>query len=193
MARSLSAIGRPRLPPADSGMMTCMVQKAGRPSPETPAVTRLGEEDWRIYREVRLAALADAPASFAPTLEEEQAIHEDGWRTMVRDGAIFVATAEGTAVGAVAGLYRASAQERGLGAMWVAPQWRGQGVAALLAAAVISWARSEGASTVGLWVSGDNPRARRFYENQGFRATGRRRPFPGDSSRRLAIGGGSVR
>jgi len=164
-------------------MMACMVQKAGRPPPGTPAVTRLGEEDWRIWREVRLAALADTPASFATTLEEEQATHEDGWRTMVRDAAIFVVTAGGTAVGAVAGFYRASAQERGLGAMWVAPQWRGQGVAALLATAVISWARSEGASTVGLWVSGDNARARRFYENQGFRPTGRRRPFPGDPSR----------
>jgi len=94
-----------------------MVQKAGRPPPGTPAVTRLGEEDWRIWREVRLAALADTPASFATTLEEEQATHEDGWRTMVRDAAIFVVTAGGTAVGAVAGFYRASAQERGLGAM----------------------------------------------------------------------------
>lgn len=164
-------------------MMTCMVQDAGGPPPETPAVTRLGEEDWRIWREVRLAALADTPASFAATLEEEQAIQADGWRAMVRDAATFVATARGTAVGAAAGLHRASAQERGLGAMWVAPQWRGRGVAALLAAAVTSWARSEGALAVGLWVPGDDARARRFYEHQGFRATGLCRPFPGDSSR----------
>jgi GNAT superfamily N-acetyltransferase len=161
------------------------VHGAGRraPTPRDTAVTRLGEEDWRIWRDVRLAALADTPASFAATLEEEQAIQEDGWRTMVRDAAIFVVTVGGTAVGAVAGLYRASAHERGLGAMWVAPQWRGRGVAALLATAVTSWARSEGALTVGLWVPGDNARARRFYEHQGFRATGLCRPFPGDSSR----------
>ncbi|MGA2824926.1 MAG: GNAT family N-acetyltransferase [Streptosporangiaceae bacterium] len=148
-----------------------------------PAVTRLGEADWRIWRDVRLAALADAPAAFGATREEEQAIQEDGWRAMVRDAAIFVAAAGGTAVGAVAGLYRASAQERGLGAMWVAPQWRRRGVAALLAATVIAWARSEGAARVGLWVPGDNAGARRFYEHQEFRATGRRRPFPGDSGR----------
>jgi GNAT superfamily N-acetyltransferase len=163
--------------------MTGMVQDPRRPSPDPPAITRLGEEDWRIWRDVRLAALADTPASFATTREEEQAIQEDGWRALVRDAAIFVATAGDTAVGAVAGLYRASEQERGLGAMWVAPQWRGRGVAALLAASVIAWARSEGALTVGLWVPSDNARARRFYEHQGFRATGRRRPFPGGSGR----------
>jgi Acetyltransferase (GNAT) family len=128
--KSLSADGPPPAASCWLGMMTCMVQDAGRPPPETPAVTRLGEEDWRIWCDVRLAALADTPASFAATLGEEQAIQEDGWRTMVRDAAIFVVTVGGTAVGAVAGLYRASAQERGLGAMWVAPKWRGRGVAA---------------------------------------------------------------
>ena len=164
-------------------MMMCMVQDAGRSPPGTPAITRLGEEDWRIWRDVRLAALADAPTSFAATREEEQAIQEDGWRAMVRDAAVFAATAEATVVGAAAGLYRTSAEDRGLGALWVAPQWRGRGVAALLIAAVIAWARSEGAARVGLWVPGDNARARRFYEHQGFRATGWRRPFPGDSGR----------
>jgi ribosomal protein S18 acetylase RimI-like enzyme len=53
----------------------------------------------------------------------------------------------------------------------------------MLAAAVIAWAVSEGAETIGLWVPDDNSRARRFYEHQGFRATGRRKPFPGDGTR----------
>jgi DNA-binding CsgD family transcriptional regulator/GNAT superfamily N-acetyltransferase len=56
-------------------------------------------------------------------------------------------------------------------------------VAALLVRAVIDWARAEGCARVGLWVPADNPRARRFYERQGFRATGHTRPFPGDAER----------
>jgi ribosomal protein S18 acetylase RimI-like enzyme len=34
-----------------------------------------------------------------------------------------------------------------------------------------------------LWVPADSARARRFYERQGFRATGQARPFPDDDTR----------
>jgi GNAT superfamily N-acetyltransferase len=58
----------------------------------------------------------------------------------------------------------ARVDERGLGAMWVAPAWRGRGAAPMLADVVITWAGSEGAARLGLWVPADNPRARAFYE-----------------------------
>jgi GNAT superfamily N-acetyltransferase len=167
-------------------MMTGMVHGAGSPLPGGPTVGRLGEEDWRVWRDVRLAALADAPAAFGTSPDDARAVQEEDWRAMIRDAAIFIATTEGPPAGVVAGLHRASALERGLGAMWVAPPWRGRGVAATLAAAVIAWTVSEGAATIGLWVPDDNPRARRFYERQGFRATGRRKPFPGDGTRLLS-------
>jgi GNAT superfamily N-acetyltransferase len=167
-------------------MMAGVDHDAGRPPPGGLTVGRLEDHDWRVWRDVRLAALADAPAAFGTTLDQARAIQEEGWRAMIRDTAIFVAAAEGTPVGVAAGLHRAPAPERGLGAMWVAPPWRGRGVAAVLAAAVIAWATSEGAETIGLWVPDDNPRARRFYEHQGFRATGRRKPFPGDGTRLIS-------
>ncbi len=146
-------------------------------------ITRVGEDDWRVWREVRLAALTDAPTAFGSGLEREEALPEDAWRVMARTAAIFVAVADGAAVGVVAGLPRASAEERGLGAMWVAPSWRGRGVAPALAAAVMAWARSEGSTRIRLWVPADRARARRFYESQGFRATGQARPFPDDDTR----------
>jgi GNAT superfamily N-acetyltransferase len=148
-----------------------------------PVITRIGEDDWRVWRDVRLAALADAPEAFGSGPQQEQALPENDWRAMTRTAAIFVATADGTSVGVVAGLPRESPGERGLGAMWVAPLWRGRGVAAALAGAVITWARSEGCARIGLWVPADSPRARRFYQRQGFRATGQARPFPDDATR----------
>lgn len=154
--------------------------------PATPAVTRLGGDDWQVWRDIRLKSLADSPAAFGTALEDERAIGEDGWREMIRTAAIFIATAEDHVVGVVAGLYRDSAPDRGLGAMWVTPRWRGKGVADLLVAAVVAWGRAEGAARVGLWVPGDNARARRFYQRQGFRLTGRRRPFPGDPGRQIS-------
>jgi GNAT superfamily N-acetyltransferase len=148
-----------------------------------PVITRVGEDDWRVWREVRLAALTDAPTAFGSGLERKEALPEDAWRAMARTAAIFVAVADGAAVGVVAGLPRASAEERGLGAMWVAPSWRGRGVAPALAAAVMAWARSEGGARIRLWVPADSARALRFYESQGFRATGQARPFPDDDTR----------
>jgi GNAT superfamily N-acetyltransferase len=148
-----------------------------------PVITRVGEDDWRVWRDVRLAALADAPEVFGSGTEQEEALPENDWRAMTRTAAIFVATAGGTSVGVVAGLPREPAGERGLGAMWVAPSWRGRGVAAALAGAVIAWARSEGCMRTGLWVPADSARARRFYQRQGFRATGQVRPFPNDATR----------
>jgi GNAT superfamily N-acetyltransferase len=153
------------------------------PPAARPVITRIGEDDWRVWRDVRLAALADAPGAFGSGTEQEAALPEDAWRAMTRTAAIFVATAGGTGVGVVAGLPRESAGERGLGAMWVAPAWRGRGLAPALVGAVIAWARSEGGARIGLWVPADSPRARRFYQRQGFRATKQVRPFPNDATR----------
>jgi GNAT superfamily N-acetyltransferase len=153
------------------------------PAPLT--VARVGEDSWRAWREVRLAALADAPGAFADTLAEAAALPERDWRAMARTGAIFIASAGPEPVGVAAGVSRAAPAERGLGAMWVAPPWRGAGAAPMLAGAVIAWARSEGAARLMLWVPADHPRARAFYERQGFRATGRSRPFPGSAGRSI--------
>jgi GNAT superfamily N-acetyltransferase len=157
----------------------------GGPAQASPVISRAGEDDWRAWREVRLAALADAPDSFGDTVTGAERFTEHDWRAMTRDGAIFIATAGREAIGVAAGLRRESPAERGLGAMWVAPPWRGRGVAPMLAAAVIGWARSQGCTRLGLWVPSDNARARAFYERQGFRPTGRARPFPGDAGRSI--------
>jgi len=170
----------------DRARWGCMTREPEPSRSAGPTVIRLGEEDWRAWRAVRLAALADAPGAFGSTLEHEQALGEEAWRAMTRGAAILVAVAGGIPIGVVAGVGRPSAGERGLGAMWVTPAWRSHGVAALLVGAVIDWARDEGCAQVGLWVPADNARARRFCERQGFRATGHSRPFPATPSARSA-------
>ncbi|MGI8308688.1 GNAT family N-acetyltransferase [Saccharopolyspora hattusasensis] len=66
-----------------------------------------------------------------------------------------------------------------LEAMWVAPEWRGKGVAEALVDAVLSWSRADGATSVTLRVFDANLAARRFYERVGFRRTGQRESHPG--------------
>jgi GNAT superfamily N-acetyltransferase len=156
---------------------------------DDPAIVRLTEDAWPVLREVRLAALTDAPASFGATLADEQAHGEQHWRDTIRTGALFVAltggspvgTASGSPVGLVGGFPRPGDGACGLGAMWVTPALRGRGVADRLVAAVVAvvaWARAGHNRRIDLWAPADNPRARRFYQRQGFEPTGVTRPFP---------------
>ena len=161
-------------------------QGAGAIALRGPTVIRLGEEDWRAWRAVRLAALADAPGAFGSTLEHEQALEEEAWRAMTRGAAIFLAVAGGIPIGVVAGVGRPSAGERGLGAMWVTPAWRRHGVAALLVGAVIDWARDEGCARVG---SGFRPIMPGRAGSTSVRGSGRRGtagPSPATPSARSA-------
>jgi GNAT superfamily N-acetyltransferase len=57
-------------------------------------------------------------------------------------------------------------------AMWVHPKIRGTGGADELVAAVVAWARSQGAKMVRLKVIQGNDRARHFYERIGFCPSG---------------------
>jgi RimJ/RimL family protein N-acetyltransferase len=56
----------------------------------------------------------------------------------------------------------------------------GSGLARELHAAALAALGEQGATTASLWCLAENPRARRFYERQGWRLNGTERvvPFP---------------
>lgn len=95
---------------------------------------RLAREDWRIWRDLRLAALADAPDIFHGDLEEERAMGEEAWVRWTLDGVKTVALRQQERVGVAAGRLRAdragTAEPYG---MWVDPRFRRAGAAAMLA------------------------------------------------------------
>lgn len=62
--------------------------------------------------------------------------------------------------------------------MFVRPQARGRGVGEAVIDAVTGWARQKNASTVHLWVTETNSRARLLYERCGFVVTAERQPLP---------------
>jgi GNAT superfamily N-acetyltransferase len=141
------------------------------------AVIRVTEEDWRDLKQIRLAALGEAPGAFGSTLCRERDLDEDHWRAWARSAGMFIARA-GSPVGMAAGVPGRIDAERKLVAMWVDPGWRGRGVAAELMSAVIGWAGAEGAERVMLWVAQGNDSARRFYGRRGFEFTGNSKPLP---------------
>ena len=51
------------------------------------SIRRLGEEEWRAYRDLRLRVLGDAPDSFGSTLDRERGRSDDEWAARVSAGA----------------------------------------------------------------------------------------------------------
>jgi ribosomal protein S18 acetylase RimI-like enzyme len=152
-------------------------------------------DEWATVRDVRLAALADAPGAFASTLSLELARTEPEWRSRIGAWPWFLAWCAGTPAGLVAAVPDQPASgplatdpparvPRGwhLVSMWASPQVRGTGVAELLVGAVMEHARAAGASRITLWVAVDNARARAFYQRMGFTPTGRRQAYPRDGA-----------
>jgi len=143
-------------------------------------ITRVGPEDWQVYRRVRLASLADAPYAFMSTLEREREFADDVWRQRLRSAAAatFLAWQGGEPVGTATGKAENPDHEHAvpgawqLVGMWVDPAARGLGVADALVEAVADHARAQGAEAVVLWVTEVNDRARSFYTRMGFDQTG---------------------
>ena len=143
-------------------------------------VRALGGEDWPAYRDIRLAALQDAPEAFASSYEQEAGFEESLWRTRLARSARLLATQEGAAVGIVS-VGQAEPDVAELFGMWVVPSSRGAGVAWRLTQAASEHARGEGRRALQAWVSTDNGRAVAFFSSYGFRPTDIRRPMTTDA------------
>ncbi|GAA2166424.1 MULTISPECIES: GNAT family N-acetyltransferase [Glycomyces] len=132
----------------------------------------LAPDDWRVWRSLRLAALAEAPEAFASRLAdwEGDGDREKRWRSrLAMPGAHnLVAELAGRPVGMASGVPASDPQARELIAMWVSPGARGAGVGDALIAAVTRWARAEGASELRLAVYSHNLAAAALYRRNGF-------------------------
>ncbi|ONH33154.1 GNAT family N-acetyltransferase [Pseudofrankia asymbiotica] len=142
-------------------------------------VRRVAAPDGARLREVRLAALADAPRAFWQTFDGESARPLDDWHRRAARGAagdahaMFLLERDGEPVGMIDVHRPSMAPEfRELAAMWVAPAARATGAADLLIGAALDWARSVGAVGVRLWVEVANLAAQRAYRRHGFQQIG---------------------
>ena len=147
-------------------------------------VLAVGPDDWRLWRRLRLAALAEAPAAFGSTLAEWSGPGdtEDRWRARLTDVPLnLVLTVDGEPAGMVSATDPCPDVE--LISMWVAPTARGQGVGDVAVRRVLDWALGErGADHVVLSMRTDNEPAARLYRRHGFVDIG---PSPEDPRERL--------
>ena len=144
----------------------------------------IATDEWRVYRDLRLAALADAPRAFGARLETERGRGESEWRERLVERTQFVALADGRRPVGTVGARPGGDRHTELVSMWVAPEARRTGVADRLVAAVIEEARVRGSDGVVLWVSEGNEPAERLYARHGFARTGRIQPIDDDDPAR---------
>jgi GNAT superfamily N-acetyltransferase len=148
----------------------------------TVRVRRLEPDDWQLWRDVRLTALADAPYAFGSTLAYEQAFDEARWRRwLVRtSGMSAAAFLDGGPVGIIACWIPDGDDLVFLVALWVAPAARGHGAGDALVTDVVDWAAEHGHPRVELRVADGNTAARTLFLRNGFTPTGRREPLESD-------------
>ena len=169
-------------------MSTVYIEEPGRPG--AVQVRMLAAHEWPLYRALRLRALADATEAFCATLAEVEARTDNDWAWQLnlgvnsgRDRPLTAFVGE-VAVGMAWAKVDAGEPSRvNLFQVWVAPEARGQGVAAALLDAALDWARGRGARAMQLGVVCGNDAARRLYERAGFRDIGEPEPQRPGSSR----------
>jgi len=145
-------------------------------------VTLGGAEDWALWRDARLAALAESPDSFPGAAAEWTEGGERRWRTRLLDptALTIVAVLGGKPVGLVRGVPDDGATW--LHSLWVSPHLRGHGLGERLVDAVENWARPRTA-VVRLSVVAANARAIALYRRHGFVE----RAAPADGARELVM------
>ncbi|MEQ4208036.1 GNAT family N-acetyltransferase [Actinopolymorpha sp. B9G3] len=151
-------------------------------------VRRLTPDDWRVLRDIRLAALRESPSAFGSTYSREAAFTESDWRGRLEPESTRSATFGAALAGSdrsLAGLSGGfvddpSAHTVELVSMWVSPNARGRRVGEVLVEPVLAWGRTVGAERLHLWVTEGNLAALRLYERCGFVRTGEREPLLSD-------------
>lgn len=146
------------------------------------------QEEWRVWRQLRLKALAEAPAAFGSTLAEWRAPGDTEQRRRARLHDVplnVVLTWRGEPAGMVSATAPDGQGRVELISMWIAPRARGRGVGDEAVRQVLAWAHEQHpASHVVLSVTTDNDHAIHLYERHAFIDAG---PSPDDPGEPLML------
>lgn len=155
------------------------------------ALEAIGADDWQVWRELRLQALAEAPYAFGTRLAEWQGQFdaESRWRARLTDVPFnVVAYLDGASVGIVSATAPDTDATVALISMWVAPLARGCGVGDALVQAVLRWSFEQKARRVALDVFENNEHAIALYRRHGFAFANGAAAAPGERAMERRLG-----
>jgi ribosomal protein S18 acetylase RimI-like enzyme len=139
----------------------------------------LREDDWHIYKSLRLRALQESPDSFGSTYVQEFEYSDDEWISLLSEKMSMkkafplVAEARGNPGGLAWGqVHDHDTKSAYVYQMWVAPEARGLGIGRALLNQIISWAKNAGRRSVKLAVTTTNCAAFALYRSSGFEPYG---------------------
>src|SRR3954470_16474579 len=131
-------------------------------------VRRADESEAAAIVDCLRAAFAEFESRYTPDAFRDTVPDEHGMRERMKTMAVFIAIIpSGEVIGTIA------CGHGHLRGMAVRPAWQGQGVAALLVDVAEEELRRQNFARVTLHTTAPLERAMQFYENRGFRATGR--------------------
>ena len=145
-------------------------------------IAPLGRGEWPLLKRLRVAALADTPDAFGPTVEDARSRPDDYWQTWAsrldpdRGLGLFVLSIDGEP----SGLVSATKDRAGvghIGAMWVAPAARGQHLGSRLLDGALDFLVQSGCRTIELSVTEGNDAPISLYRSRGFALTGGSEPL----------------
>jgi ribosomal protein S18 acetylase RimI-like enzyme len=171
------------------------------------AITLLEPNEWRVLRDLRLAALKDAPGEFLARYDVERTYREDHYRLeLSRDEWIACLTPDGTGlailrIDEVPDAEGPGIGRRHIGHMWVRPEYRRTGMGRKMVNAALQHLAGDSRYEYAyLYVFTGNERARKLYDGLGLEPVGEPEPLPDSSGRyeqlmriRLADGAATVR
>lgn len=147
-------------------------------------VRDLDPDDWRAWRDLRLAALADSPAAFRTTHAywSGPGDTETNWRDRLAGRPLnAVLSLDGRAAAMVSAGPAGDGSAVELHSMWVAPFARGSGVGDAAIRHVVAWAaHAHPGLPVELGVMDRNEAATRLYRRHGFSDAGPDPDHPGE-------------
>jgi ribosomal protein S18 acetylase RimI-like enzyme len=147
-------------------------------------ITTFQPDEWVLYRETRLRALADAPLAFCQTLADAQQIPDQEWQARLmcdRPDSLHLpikAVWEDAIAGMAWGrINKDDPQTAHLFQMWVDPSFRQMGLGKSIIRFFLDWARANATSQASLGVTCGHDVPYRFYQSFGFRPTGEPEPI----------------
>lgn len=145
-------------------------------------IVPLAADEWADLKRLRIAALTESPDSFSPTAQSARAHDDDYWRRAAQRAAdatdfeLFIVRRGGEGLG-LASAQRDAKGVGHVGAMWVDPVLRGQGIGARLFDEVVAFLRNCGCDRIELSVTQTNAAAIALYQSRGFALTGASEPL----------------
>lgn len=143
-------------------------------------VFELREDDWRLLRRARLRSLRDSSTALGGELDTEEKLRKSDWRRRARNET-WLAVRDPNPLLRAYGLVgivmlnhagecdRLPAAHSHIEGIWVAPWWRGHGLATILATKIIDGVDEP---EVGLWVFEGNDPAHDLFSRLGFGTDG---------------------